>query len=269
MGERGRDPKEKTCAICGKEIYAGEEWAYKRKIHGERTLWFCSYKCMRTYDAKTEGPKKPRTETEAPPAPPKEPTSRAEQAKALAREILAGRSVIAWLKKEGYKNPHEAYSAVRHYAQTKMPELAETLKPLKDLPKAPQAARTGRPRKYPAKVETVEKVPEVVAGKNAPPLKKTGGIREMLEPVPCIAHVTDAELAEAEEPEKSGFQYEIKTIETEIGEFSYDRKAHLLIFRRRDEEKEFGYQYMSMSTREWDRLLIIVPQLADLMGVTL
>ena len=74
MGERGKDPKEKTCAICGKEIYAGEEWAYKRKIHGERTLWFCSYKCMRTYDAKTEGPKKPRTETEAPPAPPKEPT---------------------------------------------------------------------------------------------------------------------------------------------------------------------------------------------------
>ena len=202
MGERGKDPKEKTCAICGKEIYAGEEWAYKRKIHGERTLWFCSYKCMRTYDAKTEGPKKPRTETEAPPAPPKEPTSRADQAKALAREILAGRSVIAWLKKEGYKNPHEAYSAVRHYAQTKMPELAETLKPLKDLPKAPAAARTGRPRKYPAKVETVDKVPEVVDAKNAPPLKKTGGIREMLEPLPCIAHVTDAELAEAEEPEK-------------------------------------------------------------------
>lgn len=254
MGERGRDPKEKTCAICGKDIYAGEDWAYKRRIHGGRTLWFCSYKHMREYDAKTEGPKKPRTETEAPPAPPKEPTSRADQAKALAREILAGRSVIAWLKKEGYKNPHEAYSAVRHYAQTKMPELAETLKPLKDLPKAPQAARTGRPRKYEAEVVTVDQVPEVEPDP---------------EPVQCIAHVTDAELAEAEEPEKPEFQYEIKTIETEIGEFSYDRKAHLLIFRRRDEEKEFGYQYMSMSTREWDRLLIIVPQLADLMGVTL
>lgn len=180
------DPKEKNCAICGKEIYAGEDWAYKRRIHGERTLWFCSYKHMREYDAKTEPKKKPLpAETE--PKAPKEPMSRADQAKALAREILAGRSVIAWLKKEGYKNPHEAYSAVRHYAQTKMPELAETLKPLKDLPKAPQAARTGRPRKYPVKVETVEKVPEVEADP---------------EPVQCIAHVTDAELAEAEEPEK-------------------------------------------------------------------
>ena len=200
MGERGKDPKEKQCAICGKEIYAGEEWAYKRRIHGERTLWFCSYKCMRTYDAKTEGPKKPRTETEAPPAPPKEPTSRADQAKALAREILAGRSVIAWLKKEGYKNPHEAYSAVRHYAQTKMPELAETLKPLKDLPKAPAAARTGRPRKYPVKVETVEKVPEVDPGKNVPTLEELREIAEMPEPDPeqvqCIAHVTDAEIEE-------------------------------------------------------------------------
>ena len=169
MGERGKDPKEKTCAICGKEIYAGEDWAYKRRIHGERTLWFCSYKHMREYDAKTE-PKKKEMPAETEPKAPKEPTSRADQAKALAREILAGRSVIAWLKKEGYKNPHEAYSAVRHYAQTKMPELAETLKPLKDLPKAPPAARTGSPRKYPAKVEKVEKVPEVDPGKNVPTL---------------------------------------------------------------------------------------------------
>lgn len=196
MGERGKDSKEKTCAICGKEIYAGEDWAYKRKIHGERTLWFCSYKHMREYDAKTE-PKKPRTKTEAPPVPPKEPTSRADQAKALAREILAGRSVIAWLKKEGYKNPHEAYSAVRHYAQTKMPELAETLKPLKDLPKAPAAARTGRPRKYPAKVESVDLVPEVDPGKNVPTLEELREIAEMPEPVQCIGHVTNAEIEEA------------------------------------------------------------------------
>lgn len=174
------DPKEKTCAICGKEIYAGEDWAYKRRIHGERTLWFCSYKHMREYDAKTEPKKKPLpAETE--PKAPKEPMSRADQAKALAREILAGRSVIAWLKKEGYKNPHEAYSAVRHYAQTKMPELAETLKPLKDLPKAPAAARTGRPRKYEAEVVTVDQVPEVEPDP---------------EPVQCIAHVTDAEIEE-------------------------------------------------------------------------
>ena len=221
MGERGKDPKEKQCAICGKEIYAGEEWAYKRRIHGERTLWFCSYKHMREYDAKTE-PKKKELPAETEPKAPKEPTSRAEQAKALAREILAGRSVIAWLKKEGYKNPHEAYSAVRHYAQTKMPELAETLKPLKDLPKAPPAARTGRPRKYPVKVETVEKVPEIErecgtcknAGKtlHEPPCDTCAAPdscemrawepKEDPEPVQCIAHVTDAELAEAEEPEK-------------------------------------------------------------------
>ena len=174
------DPKEKQCAICGKEIYAGEEWAYKRRIHGERTLWFCSYKHMREYDAKKE-PKKKELPAETEPKAPKDPTSRADQAKALAREILAGRSVIAWLKKEGYKNPHEAYSAVRHYAQTKMPELAETLKPLKDLPKAPPAARTGRPRKTRPVVERVDLVPEV---------------DQDPEPVQCIAHVTNAEIEE-------------------------------------------------------------------------
>ncbi len=198
MGERGKDPKEKTCAICGKEIYAGEDWAYKRRIHGERTLWFCSYKHMREYDAKTE-PKKKELPAETEPKAPKEPTSRAEQAKALAREILAGRSVIAWLKKEGYKNPHEAYSAVRHYAQTKMPELAETLKPLKDLPKAPQAARTGRPRKYPAKVEPVERL-IVDPGKNVPTLEE---LREI------------AEMAEAEEPESKDAHLETETIQVD------------------------------------------------------
>lgn len=274
MEQKRKDPKEKKCAVCGKDMYAGEEWAYKRKIGGERTKWFCSYKCMRAYDAKTEPKQKKPAPAETEAQAPKEPVSRAVLAKALAKEIKRGGSVIAYMKAEGYKNPWEAYNAVRHYCETKMPELAEVLKPLKDLPKGPPA-KTGRPRKYPAKVEKVDKVPEV-------------------EPVQCIAHVEPADIEEAEqavadlilqggvnyqlmvdetvkaeEPKKPGFRYEIKTIETSIGEFSYDRKAHLLIFRRKDEENEFGYQYLSMSTAEWDKLLIIVPQLADLMGVTL
>lgn len=274
MEDKRKDPKEKKCAVCGKDMYAGEEWAYKRRDGKGKPKWFCSYKCMRAYDKKNE-PKQTRpaglpADLEA--AAPKEKVSRAVLAKALAKEIKAGHSVIAYLTAEGYKNPYEAYNAVRHYCETKMPELAEVLKPLRDLPKGPQK-KTGRPRKYPATVEKVEEVP----------------------PVQCIQHVTPTDLEEAEEAvadliiqggvnyqlkvdeamqaeakeKKPGFRYEIKTIETSIGEFSYDRKAHLLIFRRKDEKNEFGYQYLSMSTAEWDKLLIIVPQLAELMGVTL
>ena len=81
--------------------------------------------------------------------------------------------------------------------------------------------------------------------------------------------LVDEKMKAEVQQKKPGFRYEIKTIETEIGDFSYDRKAHLLIFRRKDEKNEFGYQYLSMSTAEWDKMLIIVPQLADLMGVTL
>lgn len=271
MEEKRKDPKEKKCAICGKDMYAGEDWAYKRRIGGERTKWFCSYKCMREYDAKHDGKNAAVVTADEVTAAQKEPTSRAVLAKALAKEIRAGRSVIEYMKAEGYKNPWEAYNAVRHYCETKMPELAEVLKPLRELQKG-RPAQTGRPEK-PATVEKVEEVP----------------------PVQCIQHVTAADLEEAEQEvadlilqggvnyqlkideaiqaeekeKKPGFRYEIKTIETSIGEFSYDRKAHLLIFRRKDEENEFGYQYLSMSTAEWDKLLIIVPQLADLMGVTL
>lgn len=275
MEKQRKDPKEKKCAICGKDMYAGEDWAYKRRTGGERTKWFCSYKCMRAWDAKHDGKNAAAVTVDEVTAAPKEPVSRAVLARALAKEIKNGGSVIAYLTAEGYKNPYEAYNAVRHYCETKEPKLAEVLKPLRDLPKGPQK-KTGRPRKYPAKVETVDKVPDV-------------------EPVQCIAHVAPADLEEAEQAvadlilqggvnyqlkvdetmkaevqqKKPGFRYEIKTIETRIGEFSYDRKAHLLIFRRKDEENEFGYQYLSMSTAEWDKLLIIVPQLADLMGVTL
>ena len=133
-----KDPKEKKCAICGKDIYAGEEWAYKRREKSERTKWFCSYKCMRAWDAK-HGPKQKKIQVDTEATAPKEPVSREVLARALVKEIKNGGSVIAYMKAEGYKNPWEAYNAVRHYAQTKMPELAEVLKPLKDLPKAPQA----------------------------------------------------------------------------------------------------------------------------------
>ena len=123
MEEKRKDPKEKKCAICGKDIYAGEEWAYKRREKSERTKWFCSYKCMRAYDAK-HGPKQARPTglpADLDAATPKEPVSRAVVAKALEKEIKRGGSVIAYLKAEGYKNPDQAYDAIRHYCETKMP----------------------------------------------------------------------------------------------------------------------------------------------------
>ncbi len=205
MEEKRKDPKEKKCAICGKDMYAGEDWAYKRRIGGERTKWFCSYKCMRAYDAKTETKQKrpaglpENPETTAP----KEPVSRAVLAKALAKEIRAGRSVIEYMKAEGYKNPWEAYNAVRHYCETKMPELAEVLKPLRELQKAP--AKTGRPRKYPAKVETVEEVP----------------------PVQCIANVTAAELEEAQTVEEQGGPEKIEAVSVQTGEQFMKQFLHL------------------------------------------
>lgn len=195
MEKERRDPKEKKCATCGKDMYAGEDWAYKRRKTGQRTKWFCSYKCMRAWDAKHDGKNAAAVTVDEVTAAPKEPVSRAVLARALAKEIKNGGSVIAYLTAEGYKNPYEAYNSVRHYCETKAPELAEVLKPLKDLPKGPQK-KTERPRKYPAKVETVDKVPEV-------------------EPVQCIAHVAPADIEEAEQAVadlilQGGVNYQLK-----------------------------------------------------------
>lgn len=197
MEKQRKDPKEKKCAACGKDMYDGDDWAYKRRIGGERTKWFCSYKCMRAWDAKHE-PKQTRpaglpADLDAPA--PKEPVSREVLARDLAKEIKNGGSVIAYLTAEGYKNPYEAYNSVRHYCETKAPELAEVLKPLRDLPKGPKK-KTGRPRKYQATVEKVEEVP----------------------PVQCIAHVTPTEIEEAEQAVadlilQGGVNYQLKVDE--------------------------------------------------------
>lgn len=176
MEKERKDPKEKKCAICGKDMYAGEDWVFKRKIGGERTKWFCSYKCMRAWDAKHE-PKQKRPaglpeDLDAPA--PKEPTSRAVLAKALMKEIQNGGSVIDYLTAEGYKNPYEAYASVRHYCETKMPDALLTLKPLKNLPRGPQK-KTGRPRKT---AEVVKEDKEGEAG--AVPLVLQGGVNYQL-----------------------------------------------------------------------------------------
>ena len=44
--------KEKECTICGKAFLGGEDWAYQRRKreHG-RALYFCSWTCMRNFDA--------------------------------------------------------------------------------------------------------------------------------------------------------------------------------------------------------------------------
>ena len=282
-----KDPKEKKCAICGKDIYAGEEWAYKRREKSERTKWFCSYKCLRAFDAK-HGQKQTRpaglpADLEAPA--PKEPVSRAVLAKALEKEIKRGGSVIAYLKAEGYKNPWEAYNAVRHYCETKMPEMAEVLKPLKDLPKG-QQQKTGRPRKN-TEVVTVDKVPsleeletkcaEVLEGKtiaDAPwaltateiqdaiakeeipeQLRLQGGVNYQLQ----VDETMKAEV----KPFGGGFHYQgfkVTGIETNFGRFDWNVERTLITFTYEDEE-------INILPGDWKKMAEQLPEILAVLGV--
>ncbi|MBO7710749.1 MAG: hypothetical protein J6S83_09790 [Lachnospiraceae bacterium] len=258
MEEKRKDPKEKKCAICGKDIYAGEEWAYKRREKSERTKWFCSYKCMRQYDAK-HGPKQARPvglPADLDAAAPKEPVSRAVVAKALAKEIKRGGSVIAYLKAEGYKNPYQAYDAVRHYCETKMPEMAEVLKPLKDLPKGPQQ-KTGRPRKS-AEVVTVDKVPslEELEDQVAEVLNLQGGVNYQLQ----VDETMKAEV----KPFGGGFHYQgfkVTGIETSFGRFDWNVERTLITFTYEDEE-------INILPGDWKKMAEHLPEILDVLGVT-
>ena len=256
MENERKDPKEKKCAICGKDIYAGEEWAYKRREKSERTKWFCSYKCMRAYDAK-HGPKQARPvglPADLDAAAPKEPVSRAVVAKALAKEIKAGGSVIAYLKAEGYKNPYQAYDAVRHYCETKMPELAEVLKPLRDLPKGPYK-KTGRPKKQTAEVETVEKVPDIeqMEEQVAEMLNLQGGVNYQLQ--------VDEDMKVEVKPIGGNFRYQVTGIETEFGRFDWNVNRTLITFTYEDEE-------INILPGDWKTMAEQLPEILSLLGVT-
>ena len=60
----------RKCAICGKEICAREEYAYKRGYMNTKQYYFCRYSHMREWDRrKAEEAEKKRKRKEAAKAP--------------------------------------------------------------------------------------------------------------------------------------------------------------------------------------------------------
>lgn len=160
-------------------------------------MFFCSYKHQREWEKKNA--EKPvdviaQAAAEEAKKPKKIPQDRGVAAKKLAVEIRAGRDPIKWMAKNGYKNQYQAYDAVRHYCETKMPELVDVLRPIKELRKA--------------EVLTVKQVPEIE------------------KPEEQQAEVLDAEV----KPIGGTFRYQVTGIETEFGRFTMGTVAGVLRF---------------------------------------
>ena len=194
-----------TCAICGKEIvtHGAKNWGYKIKLPKGPYKFFCGYKHQREYEK--EHPEKrvdliAKAAAEEEKKPKKVPQDRGVAAQKLAAEIRAGRDPIKWMAKTGYANPYEAYTAVRHYCETKMPEMLEVLRPIKELRKA--------------EVQKVDKVPEI----------------EKLEEQ--VAEVLNAEV----KPIGSTFRYQVTGIETDFGRFDLVEGQRMIVFTYENEE---------------------------------
>ena len=194
-----------TCAVCGKEIvtHGAKNWGYKIKEPKGPYKFFCSYKCQRKYEK--DHPEKKvdviaKAAAEEAKKPKKMPTERGCIARSLIDVIRAGEDPIKYLQKQGYKNPYEAYSSVRHYCETNEPHLTEVLKPLKELRKA--------------EVQKVDKVPDI----------------EQLEEQ--VAEVLNAEV----KPIGSTFRYQVTGIETEFGRFDLIEGQKMITFTYENEE---------------------------------
>ena len=191
------------CEICGKEIvtHGAKNWGYKIKKKNEPYKFFCSYKCQRKWEA--DHPEKKvdviaQAAAEDAAKPKKTPQDRGVAAQKLAAEIRAGGDPIKWLEKNGYRNAYQAYDAIRHYCETKMPEMTEVLRPIKELRKA--------------EVRKVDKVPDI----------------EQLEEQ--VAELLNAEV----KPKGGTFRYQVTGIETECGKFQ--RTRDLITFTHNTQE---------------------------------
>jgi len=193
------------CEICGKEIvtHGAKNWGYKIKLPKGPYKFFCTYKCQRQYEKKHQKKKvdliAQAAEEEAR-KPKKVPQDRGVAAQKLAEEIRTGRDPIKWMAKNGYKNAYQAYDAVRHYCQTKMPEMLEVLKPIKELRKA--------------EVQKVKQVPDI----------------ETLEEQ--VAEVLNAEV----KPIGGTFRYQITGIETDLGKFQWSKDPEVITFTYEGED---------------------------------
>lgn len=259
MEKERKDPKEKKCAICGKDIYAGEEWAYKIRPQKGKTLFFCKYSHKRQYEK--EHPEKKvdviaQAAAEEEKKPKKVPTERGCIARSLIDVIRHGGNPIEFMREQGYKNPYEAYSSVRHYCETNEPHLAEVLKPLKELPKGPQQ-KTGRPRKD-TEVVMVDKVPslEELETKVAQQLNLQGGVNYQLQ----VDETMKAEV----KPFGGGFHYQgfkVTGIETNFGRFDWNVERTLITFTYEDEE-------INILPGDWKKMAEQLPEILAVLGVT-
>ena len=193
------------CEICEKEIvtHGAKNWGYKIKKKNEPYKFFCSYKCQRKWEA--EHPEKKvdviaQAAAEDAAKPKKTPQDRGVAAQKLAAEIRAGGDPIKWLEKNGYRNAYQAYDAIRHYCETKMPEMTEVLRPIKELRKA--------------EVRKVDKVPDI----------------EQLEEQ--VAEMLNAEV----KPKGGTFRYQVTGIETNLGKFQWSRDPDVITFTYEREE---------------------------------
>lgn len=227
----------RTCPICKKQfgVLHPEDWVYKRRRGGGPVQYFDRYNCMRIFDKRKEKKEEDKPVKE-------DKRRKGPDPRWLIDGVMAaiaqGDSGKQFLIDEGYRNYSVKWKDLKAWADRHDPELRE---------KMPESLAE---KKKQAEVEKVEKVPPVE-------LNLQGGV--------------DYQLQVNEAKKTPGFRYDVKTIETEIGEFSYDKEQHILTFRKKGEALTFGaYEFfLAMNTKEWDQLLTIVPQLAEVMGVTL
>ena len=238
------DEIEKTCPECGKTfgVLYPDLWRYKRTKSPGGMQFYCSWKCYRAEEKREEDMGKLTQE----------------QKNEVVEIAIQGGDPIEYLKKCGLNNPWASWDWIKKQLQKNEPVKYNDLLKAETLKNAGINPRAKLPPVIRHKEKITPEKPEAAMDINN--LELQGGVNYQLKVDEAIS---------ADKIKKPGFKYEIKTIETEIGDFSYDRKDHVLIFRRRSEDEDVGWQYIKMTTRDWDKMLIILPQLADVMGVTL
>lgn len=246
----------KQCSICGKRfsVLYPDIYTYKRRKYGmSRVLWFCSYTCVRAYDADKERGTKAMDEK----------ISKRDRKGVLLGIIDAdkeGMSAEEYLASIGYTKPTQAYYDLKRWAKDHEPELHA------QLPDRRLKKRRPKP-----------KAVKVLNGKEYEPAPTLGDAMEgMKQAADQFFGMCDEMGLKVETPEANRIQpkpVEIRNDDFDdrttvsairvdgLGEFYHDKKFNSLDWRTDTGDE------VSMAPWSWGQLADDLPRILKRLGV--
>lgn len=228
----------RKCPECCKEfpVLWPTQWAYKRGLPNPK--YFCSWKCLRSYDKKKEKDMN------------KNRRDRLEVTMQLVEAIERGEDPLDVMVTLGYGNPEQAYYDIKNWARDNQPALYE------QFPKRRTKAKKQKTEKTFEEVKkSIMEIPKITVSDAMNNMKDAAD--EFFGKCEDMGLTIDRKNTEPKQ-----IEYKVTGIDTEMGSFRYFKRSGYL-----DWDAIGDNDTVSMNVDEWRQLIRDLPKIMEILGV--